>query len=209
MLSVNMRWTGAAAGAEPALGPLRALGRPAVDAVAPRAYAVVQASQDPYWTPGAQNYWKADYLSGLDEASIDALVEAAASFTSAASDIKLAALGGVLSRIPEDATAYGHRDARILLNINTRWEAPGAGSDHVGWTRTLWGELHRLAVGVYVNFLGEEGDARIVQAYGREKYHRLAQIKARWDPDNLFRVNQNIRPSEVAGHPEAQDFRRA
>jgi hypothetical protein len=198
-----MMWTGGPDSADAALGPLRALGRPAVDAVGPKQYTAVQASQDPYWTPGAQNYWKADYLSGLDEAAIATLVDAAAEFTSPGSDIKLAALGGALARTPEDAAAYGHRDAAILLNINTRWDSADSSTDNVGWTRALWTELHRLATGVYVNFLGDEGDNRIIQAYGEDKYRRLAEIKARWDPGNLFHINQNIQPATAASAAEA------
>lgn len=197
VLSVSMMWSGSPEGAATALGPLRALGRPAVDVVGPKSYTAVQASQDRYWTPGAQKYWKADYLSGIDDAAIDALVEAAAAFSSPASDIKLAALGGALARIPEDATAYGHRNAAFLLNINTRWDDPEPVTDHIGWTRTLWADLHRLALGVYVNFLGDEGENRVLQAYGQQKYERLAELKARWDPGNLFRVNQNIQPTDA------------
>uniref|UniRef100_UPI003FA781DC FAD-binding oxidoreductase n=1 Tax=Sinomonas sp. TaxID=1914986 RepID=UPI003FA781DC len=96
VLSLSMMWSGAAEDAESGLRPLRGLGCPGVDAVGPKPYVAVQSSQDPYWRPGAQNYWKADYLSGLDEAAIATLVDAAASFTSPGSDIKLAALGGAL-----------------------------------------------------------------------------------------------------------------
>jgi hypothetical protein len=178
-----------------ALAPLRSLGMPAADAVGPKPYTAVQASQDRYWTPGAQNYWKADYLSGLDEAAVETLVGAAASFTSPLSDIKIAALGGALSRVPEDFSAYGNRSAQILLNINTRWDGPGSEQGHIEWTRDLWTELHRLATGVYVNFLGDEGASRVRQAYGDDKYRRLAEIKTRWDPANLFHINQNIPPA--------------
>ena len=208
VLSLSMMWSGAAEDAESGLRPLRGLGCPGVDAVGPKPYVAVQSSQDPYWRPGAQNYWKADYLSGLDEAAIATLVDAAASFTSPGSDIKLAALGGALARIPEDATAYGHRDAAILLNINTRWDTAASGVDHVGWTRTLWRELHRLALGVYVNFLGDEGDSRIVQAYGDQKYRRLTEIKTRWDPANVFRINQNIQPLEAVTVAEKAELKR-
>lgn len=203
VLSLSMMWTGDPDEADAALGPLRVLGRPAIDAVGPKQYTAVQASQDPYWTPGAQNYWKADYLSGLDAAAIATLIDAAAAFTSPGSDIKLAALGGALARTPEDAAAYGHRDAAILLNINTRWDSADSSTDHVGWTRALWTELHRLATGVYVNFLGDEGENRIVQAYGEDKYRHLAEIKARWDPGNLFHINQNIQPATAASAAEA------
>lgn len=203
VLSVNMMWLGAPEEADAALAPLRSLGRPAVDAVGPKRYTAVQKAQDLYWSPGAQNYWKADYLAGLDEEAIATLTGAAAQFTSPASDIKLAALGGALARVPEGASAYGHRDAAILLNINTRWDEPGDDEAHIDWTRRLWGELHRLAVGVYVNFLGEEGSGRVVQAYGEDKFRRLVEVKSKWDPRNLFRINQNIPPADAWAGSEA------
>ncbi|MEA5454770.1 FAD-binding oxidoreductase [Sinomonas sp. JGH33] len=193
VLSISMMWLGSPDEAASALAPIRSLGRPAVDAVGPKPYVAQQSSQDRYWAPGAQNYWKADYLTKLDDAAIAGLVDAAAHFTSPLSDIKLATLGGALARTPEDFSAYGNRGAEILLNINTRWDE-GDGDGHIGWTRALWTELHRLASGVYVNFLGEEGAGRVLQAYGEEKYKRLVELKRRWDPENLFHVNQNIPP---------------
>lgn len=195
VLSLSHMWLGAPEDADEGLAPVRSLGRPAVDAFGPKPYAAVQRSQDAYWAPGAQNYWKADYLTGLDDAAIDTLVDAAGSFTHPGSDIKLAGFGGRLGQTPEDFSAYGHRDAAVLLNINTRWDSPDDLTDHVGWTRQLWDSLHRLATGVYVNFLGEEGAGRVLQAYGEEKFRRLVAIKQKWDPDNLFRVNQNIPPA--------------
>ena len=104
-------------------------------------------------------------------------------------------MGGAIGRVPEDATAYGNRAAQILLNINTRWSEPADDDRHVAWTRALWDDLHRLASGVYVNFLGDEGAGRVREAYGDVKYARLVALKDRWDPTNLFRVNQNIPPS--------------
>jgi FAD/FMN-containing dehydrogenase len=198
VVSVSTMWVGDPADGETGLGPLRAIGRPAVDATGPKPYVAVQSSQDRYWTPGAQNYWKADYLTGLDEPAIESLVAAAESFTSPDSDIKLGLMGGAIGRIAEDATAYGNRSAQILLNINTRWADPGNRTDgHIAWTRALWQDLHRLASGVYVNFLGDEGAGRVVEAYGEAKYARLVALKNRWDPTNLFRVNQNIAPRDA------------
>lgn len=105
--------------------------------------------------------------------------------------------------MPEGASAYGHRDAAILLNINTRWDEPGDDEAHIDWTRWLWGAMHRLAVGVYVNFLGEEGSGRVVQAYGEDKFRRLVEVKSKWDPRNLFRINQNIPPADAWAGSEA------
>ena len=195
VLVLSTMWVGDLADGRAGLASLRAMGRPAADAVEPRAYLAVQRSQDRYWEPGAQNYWKSDYLTTLDDAAIGSLIDAAKSFTSPDSDIKLALMGGAIGRIAEDATAYGNRSAQILLNINTRWAEPGDDETHIAWTRALWADLHRLASGVYVNFLGDEGTDRIREAYGDTKYHRLVALKDRWDPANLFRVNQNIAPT--------------
>jgi len=192
---LSTMWVGDEAEAEAGLAPLRALGRPAVDAIGTKTYLAVQSSQDRYWEPGAQNYWRADYLRGLDASAISTLVEAATGFTSPASDIKVALMGGALGSVPEMGTAYGHRDAQFLLNINTRWDAPGESDRHIEWTRRLWDDLHRLASGVYVNFLGDEGASRVREAYGDAKYERLTGLKDRWDPTNVFRVNQNVPPT--------------
>ena len=156
---------------------------------------MVQRSQDRYWAPGAQNYWKSDYLTGLDASAVETLVGAAESFTSPESDMKVVIMGGAIGRVAKDATAYGNRGAQLLLNINTRWSEQAGDDRHVAWTRALWDDLHRLASGVYVNFLGDEGAGRVREAYGDAKYARLVALKDRWDPTNLFKVNQNIPPS--------------
>src|SRR5438094_2454658 len=156
VLVVSTMRVGDPADGEAGLAPLRTMGRPAADAVGPKPYVMVQRSQDQYWAPGAQNYWKSDYLTGLDDAAIETLVGAAESFTSPDSDIKLGLMGGAIGRVPEDATAYGNRAAQVLLNINTRWPEQAGDDRHVAWTRALWNDLHRLASGVYVNFLGDE-----------------------------------------------------
>ena len=200
VLVLSTMWVGDPADGERGLRPLRATGRPITDATGPKTYLGLQSSQDRYWQPGAQNYWKADYLRTLDDVAVDRLVTAAETFTSPASDIKLALLGGAHGRVDEHSIAYGHRDAQILLNINTRWSTGGDADGHRAWTRELWDELHRLATGVYVNFLGDEGTDRVRDAYGEEKYARLVALKDRWDPTNQFRVNQNIAPSGGATH---------
>jgi hypothetical protein len=106
-------------------------------------------------------------------------------------DIKLAC-SAVNSGDEPGFDRSGHRDAQFLLNINTRWSPCLNPEPHVAWTRELWNDLLRLADGVYVNFLGEEGAERVQQAYGTATYERLVALKNRWDPANLFRVNQNI-----------------
>jgi FAD/FMN-containing dehydrogenase len=195
VLVIAALWGGDADRGDAGLAPVRALGRPAADTIGPAPYLAVQARQDRYWTPGAQNYWKGDYLTGLDEDAVASLVDAAESFTSAASDIKLVPMGGAAGRTLGDGTAFGHHDARILFAAGARWSGPDGRDRHVAWARDLWSDLHRLADGVYVNFLGEEGDERVREAYGKRTYQRLVTLKDHWDPDNVFRVNQNITPS--------------
>ena len=105
-------------------------------------------------------------------------------------------LGGAVRRIDGAASAFEDRSAEHALNINAVWNDPQETEQHVAWTRGFWEAMRPLATGgVYVNFLGEEGDARVREAYGSEKYRRLAALKQRYDPTNLFRHNQNIPPA--------------
>ena len=110
------------------------------------------------------------------------------------SDIKFAGLGGAVSSVAPEDSAYTHRKAPFILNINTRWDR-GDADEHVAWTRELWSAMRpQSAGGVYVNFLGQEGPERVLEAYGEEKFKRLSSLKRRYDPTNFFHVNQNIPP---------------
>ncbi len=103
----------------------------------------------------------------------------------------------MLARVPATATAFGRRDLPYMIGIEANWEAPGEDAPNIAWTRALWADLHRFSSGgVYLNFpgLGEEGDALVRAGYG-ENYARLAALKRTYDPTNLFRMNQNIRPA--------------
>ena len=171
------------------------LGPPLVDSMAPQPYTKVQSMSDGAWQAGFENYWKAEFLRSLDDSAIQTVVDFAAAITSPLSDIKLGALGGAVARIGEADTAYLHRRAPWVININTRW-ADGPPDPHVAWTRALWEAIHPASTGgVYVNFLGDEGPDRVRAAYGDLHYDRLAQCKAIYDPDNVFRLNQNIPPA--------------
>jgi FAD/FMN-containing dehydrogenase len=158
---------------------------PLADSVRERPYVEWQRFSDASWVEGYHNYWKAQYLDRFDAG---VLADAAATITSPLSDIKLWQLDH-----PTAATgAFGNRDARLLLNINARW-ADGAGEPHIAWTRALWEALRPYSSGgVYVNFLGAEGADRVREAYGEANYARLVALKRRYDPENVFRINQNI-----------------
>lgn len=184
--------------AEDALEPIRSIGDPIADAVAPRPYTQFQSLFDGATGPGERNYWKSHYLADLDGAAIDTLCEYAATLTSPQSAIGMLSLGGEVARYPDDATAYPHRDASWVLNIQARWSDPETDDRHVAWTRDFFDAMMPHATGgVYVNFVdSDEGDDRVRAAYGESMYDRLAQVKAEWDPENVFHRNQNITPAQ-------------
>ena len=146
--------------------------------------------------PGFHNYWKAEYVTGLTDESIEQAARYALAHSSPLSDFKFAALGGAVARVGEDETATGFRDAPFVLNINTRWADAAESERHITHTRELYDAfLPSSAGGVYVNFLGDEGEERVRAAYGDARYARLQELKRRYDPDNVFRLNQNIPPA--------------
>ena len=180
---------------ERALAPLRALGTPVGDAMGPKPYTAFNGMFDGSWAPGFENYWKAEYLAGLSDECVDVLADYAVRHTSPLSDFKIAQLGGAVARVGEDETAYGHRAAPFVLNINTRWSDPSEEELHVEHTRRLWeATLPFTHGGAYVNFMGDEGEDRVRAAYGERKFQRLRELKRAYDPENIFRLNQNISP---------------
>lgn len=179
---------------ERAFAPVKALGSPLADLIAPRPYVEMQSMQDAAWEAGARNYWKAEYLSGLPDAAIDVLVDHLATITSPMSDFKMPYLQGAVADVGEDETAYGHRDAPLILNINSRWQE-GDREPHVAWTRGLWDAMRPFSAGgSYTNFMGADEADRVAEAYGPAKLSRLVDLKRRYDPENVFRLNHNIDP---------------
>jgi FAD/FMN-containing dehydrogenase len=158
---------------------------PLADSVRERPYVEWQRFSDASWAEGFHNYWKAQYLDRFDAG---VLADFAARISSPLSDIKL----WELNHPTANTGAFGNRDARLLLNINARW-ADGPAEPHVEWARALWEALRPCSSGgVYVNFLGAEGADRVREAYGEANWARLVALKRRYDPENVFRVNQNI-----------------
>jgi FAD/FMN-containing dehydrogenase len=175
--------------------PLRHLGTPITDLLGPMPYTMMQSLLDGLYAPGARNYFKAGYLGGLSDEAIDTLVRFQGSTISPSSEIHVHQLGGAVARVPDDATAFGQRGAPYLLNIVARWADPGTDAAQIAWARDLFAAAEPFSTGgTYVNFMSA-GDDRIVAAYGRDKYERLAGLKETWDPTNLFRLNQNISPA--------------
>jgi len=179
-----------------ALGPLRELPSAVADITGPMPYLAMQTLVDGQWEPGAHNYFRSGFLRGLEDGAIRALLDSMERCGSPDSKIQIYQLGGAVARVATDATAFGPRDASYLLNVAARWKDPAESRIHEAWANQADGELRRFVTGrVYINFLGEEGHDRVRDAYGADTYPRLVELKDRYDPTNLFRVNQNIRPS--------------
>ena len=159
-------------------------------------YTSLQTMLDAAWAPGFQNYWRAEYLRELPDAAADVLLDALHSITSPLSDFKVFTLGGAIARVPEEATAYSHREAPLVVNINARWSDGADSGRHTAWTRSLWDAMQPFSAGGgYTNWMGNEGPDRIRAAYGERKFERLVALKTRYDPTNFLRLNQNIPPS--------------
>jgi FAD/FMN-containing dehydrogenase len=178
-----------------AMAPLRDLAPPLADRLSVRSYVEFQSMMDGSWTEGFGNYWKAEFVARLPDSALDVLGEHLATITSPLSDLKLTALGGAAGRVPAGATAFAHRDAPYVLNINARWPPVDGPDVHRAWARDLWAAMRVYSAGgPYVNFLNDEGGDRVRAAYGEATYRRLVAVKNAYDPDNVFRVNQNIPP---------------
>lgn len=188
-------YTGEPGKAQEALAPLRALGEPIADVIGPQPYAAWQTAFDPLLTPGAYNYWKSHNFTALSDGLVDTLVDSIGTLPTAECEVFIAQLGGASGRIAADATAFPHRDANFVMNVHTRWREREDQEASIKWARGLFAATAVHATGgVYVNFMPEDETDRVAGAYG-SNYARLMALKAKFDPDNLFRLNQNIQPT--------------
>jgi hypothetical protein len=154
-----------------------------------------KAAFDPLLTPGARNYWKTHDFTELADAAIGTIANAVSRLPGPECEVFIAHVGGAMSRVPTDATAYPHRGAHFIMNVHTRWREPGQDGAFVAWARELFTAAAPFATGSgYVNFMPADEPDRIEKVYGAN-YRRLTELKRRWDPENRFRLNQNIRPS--------------
>jgi hypothetical protein len=178
--------------------PMRELGDPVADLMGPIPYVAMQSLLDPLYPAGGSNYFKAGYMEELSDASITTMVEQHDAMNSPMSEIHVHHFGGAVGRVPDDATAFGNRSAEFVLNILGRTPDSGGFAEAVDWARGCYDALEPYTSGgTYTNFMSE-GDDRLKEAYGQDKYERLVALKDRYDPTNLFRLNQNIAPSAAA-----------
>jgi FAD/FMN-containing dehydrogenase len=175
--------------------PLREFGRPIADVIGPTPYVGWQTVLDPLLAPGARNYWKSHDFTDTSDGLIEVMMDHARRIPDPQTEIACAQLGGAVSRVPRGATAYNHRDGQYVMNVHGRWSDPSKDEACIAWARSLWQAAAPFATGsVYVNFLTQEEGGRVREAYG-ENYDRLVALKNKYDPANLFGVNQNISPT--------------
>jgi FAD/FMN-containing dehydrogenase len=179
-----------------AVRKLKAYGTPLADLVAPKPFRAVQTMFDAAQPHGRHYYWKSEYLDDVPGQVRDVFARYGSQLPSAQSSLLVMQLGGAIRRFADDATAASHRDASYIVNIGASWLNPEESPRCVAWARDFWSALRPYGTGVYVNFLtADEGEERVRAAYDPEKYRRLVELKDKYDPQNILRSNQNIRPS--------------
>jgi FAD/FMN-containing dehydrogenase len=196
VVGVVLCWSGPVEQGADVLAPLLAAAPPAVAMVQPMPYTAVQQLLDPTSPHGMQIYWSGDFFQSLPDEAIDVLVGLATSPASPLTQVIVAPGGGAVGRVDEDATAFGDRGAQFNLHYLGMWADPADSEANIGSIKALRTAMKPWASGqVYLNFLGDEGQARIEDGFGPQKYRRLREIKKVWDPTNVFCHNQNIPPA--------------
>jgi len=187
-------YCGAAAETEKLIAPLRAFGNAHGEHIGPQPYVQWQKAFDPLLTPGARNYWKSHNFTEMADGALNSIIEYAGKLPSPQCEIFIGLIAGAPNRVAPNAMAYGHRDARFVLNVHGRWDETKDDQRCIGWAREFFNASKPYAsAGAYVNFMTEEEGDRIAAAYGAN-YNRLVEIKRRYDPENIFHLNQNIKP---------------
>jgi FAD/FMN-containing dehydrogenase len=179
---------------EEAVRPFKSLGTPVHDALGPLPFVAQQQIFDAGFPTGSNYYAKAASLGDLTDEAIEILIEYAATMPSPLSGMVIQTVFGAASRVAPDATAFRPRAFPYAPIIVSQWLDPAQTAENVAWARDCWGALQPFAGGVYVNDLGENDEDRVPAAYGAN-YQRLAALKKKYDPDNFFRLNPNIKPA--------------
>jgi len=178
------------------LKPLLEFGPPGMAMVQPMPYVALQQMIDPGNQKGFLNYWTGDFYNSMPDEAVDTIVDIATQPVSPFTQIILVPGGGAISRVDDNATAFGERQAAFNIHYLSMWADPSQTQVNIDYTKRLAGAMKPWSTGgVYLNFLGDEGPSRVEAAFGPEKFVRLRQLKTEWDPDNVFHHNQNIPPA--------------
>ena len=192
LVGLNTAWIGPAEEGEKRVGPLRSIGAPVADGIRPMRFVELQSGGDAAFPNGRRHYWKGTFIRDLTDEMIEVLLRYAARFPSPYTMIGLQQMHGAAARIPAAATAFAHRNEQWDCLILAQWESPAEDARGIGWVRELYAELAPLAQdAVYVNDLGDDEPERVRSAFGAN-YDRMVKLKAKYDPENFFRGNQNI-----------------
>ncbi len=188
-------YSGDPAEGEKAVSVLKSFGTPIGDILTRRPYLQMQSLLDATQPKGRRYYWKSEYLPRIEPDLVDRVMTHASKIRSPHSAVILFQLGGALNRISQEHSAAGNRDARYVLNIAGAWERPEDDAANIAWARDAWSDMRRHSTGgTYINFLTEDDGAERTEAALGSALDRLGRIKARWDPENVFRINRNIKP---------------
>jgi len=186
-------YAGPAEAGQRAIAPLRALATPIADMVRPMPYPELFLPEEDDYHPTAVGHTM--FVDTIDHAVAETIVDHLQASDATMRVAQLRVLGGAMARVPARATAFAHRDSRIMVNLAAFYDGPADQAVRQAWVDGFASALRQDDSGAYVNFLGDEGQARVRQAYPGSTWDRLMAIKARYDPTNLFRLNQNIPPA--------------
>ncbi len=191
-------WSGDHDEGERVIAPIREAAQPLMDMVGPMPYVALQSMLDGGGQKGTNGYMKAEFLDDLTDSAIDKLVAHGGARPSPSVQLLLEPMGGAISRMGDDETALGRREVRWCYHALSMWMEPGqeVHDAHVAWARNLATDLEPdTTEGVYLNYTSDVGEDRVRSSYGPEKYARLVELKDKYDPTNMFHLNQNIKPS--------------
>jgi hypothetical protein len=178
------------------IAPFRALAKPIADMVRPMSYPEMFPHEEGDYHPTAAAHTM--FVNRIDREQAEVILNCLQASDSPMRVAQLRVLGGAMARVPADATAYAHRNSRIMVNLAAFYNGPADRAKREAWVADFAADLNQGEAGAYVNFLGDESEARVRAAYPGATWERLAAIKARYDPTNLFRLNQNIPPASTA-----------
>jgi FAD/FMN-containing dehydrogenase len=195
VVAIPFVWLGDPAEGQKLIDPIREATESLGEGIGMHPWVAWQAGFDGLVTHGARNYWKSHHLKELSDDGIDRILAFAAKMPSRECEVFIPHMEGAPSRIPEENTAFAHRSPPFVLNIHTRWQHPADDDKCLAWARDFHTTTKAFAQGVYVNFLSDEGEDRVREAYSEAIWERLVRIKNRYDPHNFFRMNQNIKPT--------------
>jgi len=195
VLIVPFVWLGRPEAGEKLIKPIRQATQSLGEGLGMNPWVGWQSGFDGLVGHGARNYWKSHHLKNLSDDCIDQVLSFAARLPSEECEVMIPHMEGAPSRASKNGTAFSYRNTPFLLNIHTRWQKPADDEKCLEWARTFHQKTQPFAKGVYVNFLSQEGEDRIKEAYTEEVWKRLVTVKNKWDPQNRFHMNQNIKPS--------------